>query len=66
VLHPVNKAANDDSEDIVIYKAVSSEPIELPFKVDGQRTFSVTFTALVDEGYTSTRRLGHIGSTNIS
>ncbi|WP_438979901.1 hypothetical protein [Polynucleobacter sp.] len=66
VLHPLKNGASDLSEDINIYKAVSSEPVELPFKVDEQRVFKVTFRALVDETYGSGRRLGHIGVTNIS
>lgn len=66
VLHPISKAASDLSDDIVIYRAFSTEPIELPYKVDEQRVFKVTFRALVDETYADGRRLGHIGLTTVS
>lgn len=66
VLHPVDRGATDYSEDVTIYKAVSSEPVDLNYEVDKQRIFEVTFTALVDETYASGRRLGHIGSTAVS
>lgn len=66
VLHPVDKAIGDTSEDVVIYKAVVADTVELNYEVDGQRVFEVTFAALVDETYASGRRLGHIGSTNVS
>lgn len=66
VLHPIAKAASDVSEDIVIYKAFSSEPIEAAYKVDEQRVWKVTFRALVVETYDAGRRLGHIGYTNVS
>lgn len=66
VLHPVDKSASDTSEDIVIYKAVVADSVELNYEVDGQRVFEVTFSALIDETYGTGRRLGHIGSTNVS
>lgn len=66
VLHPLNRAASDDSEDIHIYLAVSMETVALNYKVDEQRVIEVTFQALVDETYGSGRRLGHIGPANIS
>lgn len=66
VLHPVDKGSSDTSEDVVIYKAVVADTVELNYEVDNQRVFEVTFQALLDETYASPRRLGHIGSTNIS
>lgn len=66
VLHPNDRSSTDYSEDITIYKAVASEPVELNYEVDKQRVFEVTFTALVDETYATGRRLGHIGSTAVS
>lgn len=66
VCHPLNRAASDDSEDIQIYLAVSSEPIELPYKVKEQRVYKVVFTALIDETRANGRRLGHVGPLNIS
>ena len=65
VLHPVSLGAST-AEDITIYKAVASEPVELNFEVDNQRVYEVTFTALIDETNGNGRRLGHIGSTNVS
>lgn len=66
ILHPLNRAANDDSEDINIYQAVSIDSIPLNYKVDEQRVVEVTFMAFVDETYGNGRRLGHIGRANIS
>lgn len=66
ILHPLSRAAGDTSEDVVIYKAVSSDVVELDYKVDAQRVYKVTFAALVDEEFVSGRRLGHIGLVTIS
>lgn len=66
VIHPLKNAATDFSDDITIYKAVSSEPIPLPYKVDEQQVVEITMTALVDESYGVGRRLGHIGPANVS
>lgn len=66
VLHPVDRAPTDYSEDVTIYLAISSEPVELNYEVDKQRVFEVTFTALISETYSNGRRLGHIGVSNVS
>lgn len=66
VIHPLKNAVNDTSEDIVIYKAVSIETIPMMYKIDSQRIIEVTFLALVDETYSSGRRLGHIGDATVS
>lgn len=63
VLHPMDKGAGDQSEDVTIYKAVAADPVELNYEVDKQRIFEVTFTALVDETFGNNRRLGHIGTS---
>lgn len=63
VLHPVANAAGDRSEDVVMWKAVSSEPVELPYKVDEDRVFEVTFFALPDETKTDGEYLGLIGDS---
>jgi len=65
-LHPRNKAATDYSEDIYVWLAVSSEPLELGFKIDEQRVVKVTFRALVDESQPDGSRLGRVGPPNIS
>lgn len=65
VLHPYANAANDESEDIVIYNAVPVDSVELNYEVDGQRVAEVTFRATVVEaqGVASTGEgyLGRIG-----
>ena len=66
VLHPLNKAVSDFSEDINIYIAVSVETVEMAYKVDEQRVLAITFQALVSESYDSGRRLGHIGPAAVS
>jgi hypothetical protein len=65
-LHKPDKALSDRSEDYVFYKAVSSEPVEVPFKVDEQTVLEITFTCLVDETYNDGRRLGHYGPADVS
>lgn len=66
VIHPLKNAVSDLSEDIVLYKAVSAENVELPYRVDEQIAVELTFHALVDEGYGTGRRLGHIGPADVS
>lgn len=66
VLHPLDKTLNDLTEDVVLYKCVVADTVELNYEVDNQRVFEVTFTALVDETYGNGRRLGHVGVTNVS
>ncbi len=66
VIHPLKNAATDFSDDITIYKAVSTGDIELPYLVDEQKAVALTFTALVDEQYGAGRRLGHIGPAAVS
>lgn len=66
VLHPLAKDADDDSEDINLYKAVSVGNVELSYKVNEQRAVEVTMEALVDESYDSGRRLGHVGPADVS
>ena len=65
-LHPRANASSDKDEDIYIWKAVSSEPVELPFKVDEQRVLEVTFRALVDETKSDGEHLGRVGDEPIS
>lgn len=66
VLHPLNKAVGDDSEDVNIYLAISTDPVELPYKVKDQRVYKVVFEALISETFGNGRRLGHVGPANIS
>lgn len=65
-LHPRNLPGTNVDEDIYIWKAVSAENIELPFKIDEQRILEITFRALVDETQQNGMRLGRIGNDAIS
>jgi hypothetical protein len=65
-LHPTSLATSNTTKDFVIYKAVSTEAVEIPLQIDNQQVLEVTFTALVDESYETGRRLGHYGSTDVS
>lgn len=65
VIHPI-KNTGDVSEDITIYKAVSVENIEIPYKIDEQQVVEITMLGLVDESYGVGRRIGHIGAANVS
>lgn len=64
VLHPIANAANDLSEDVVLYSAVANEAVELAFKVDGEKIFEVTFVALIDESKNTGNYLGLIGDSS--
>lgn len=65
-LHPRNKAADDNSEDIYIWLAVSMENVEMAFKIDEQRVIETTFRALVDDTKPDGKRLGRIGQEDVS
>lgn len=65
-LHPRKNAPSNRNEDVYIWKAVSSEPIALPYKIDEQRLLEITFQALVDETRPSGSRLGQVGDDPIS
>lgn len=62
VLHPIANAANDESEDVVIYNAAPVDSVELNYEVDGQRVAEVTFRAAVVEAQgTATTGEGYLG-----
>jgi hypothetical protein len=65
-LHPRQRSFGDLTEDIYIWKAVSSEALKLPFKIDEQLVVEVTMRALVDENRPANTRLGQIGPDLIS
>lgn len=65
-LHPRSRALTDLSEDVNIWLAVSTENVELGYKIDEQRIIETTFRALVDESQPSGARLGQIGPNAIS
>lgn len=62
VLHPQAMGAALD-EDIVIYKAISLDPFELPFKIDEQRIYKVVLQGLVDPTKTNGALMGHFGDS---
>lgn len=66
ILHPNAKANTDVSQDVVVYLAVADQKFEMDYVVDKQRTFKVTFRALVDESRGNGFRLGQIGQDPIS
>jgi hypothetical protein len=66
VIHPLSRAISDLTDDITLYRAVSVEAIEVPYKNDEQKAIQITMEALVDEAYGSGRRLGHIGPADVS
>ena len=63
VLHPIANEDADLSEDVVLYKAIVSSEVSLPFTFDGERVVEVTFEALLDEGRTDGDYLGLIGDS---
>ncbi len=65
-LHPRSRAADDFSEDVYIWLAVSVENVEMGYKIDEQRIIETTFRALVDESQPDGSRLGRIGAADIS
>lgn len=65
-LHPRNKPANDYTEDVTIWLAVSVENVEQAYKIDEQRVFETTFRALIDDTKGDGFRLGIVGGQAIS
>ena len=59
---------SDGNLTITLFKAVSTEPITLAYKIDEMSVFEVTFTALVDTSRAATdgRLLGRFGPATIS
>lgn len=66
VMHPMKLPSSNKEFDVNIYKAVSAEGVEVPYKIDDQKVIEVTMHALVDESYGPGRRLGHMGPADIS
>lgn len=61
VVHPVNIPGRD--YDVVLYKAVVEESVELPHNFDEEKIMEITFTALIDEGKADGNYLGLIGDS---
>lgn len=59
-LHPVS-AGESTADDVDIYKAVVIGESTLPFKVDGETTYDVTWVALIDESKDDGSLLARLG-----
>lgn len=64
VLHPVANEPTDLSEDVVIFKAVVVNTIEIPFKVDEERVVELEFEGIIDESKGDGSMLGLIGDSS--
>lgn len=63
VLHPIANDSDDLSEDVVIYKAVVTNSIDIPFKVDEERVVELEFEGIIDETRLDGDMLGLIGNS---
>jgi hypothetical protein len=61
VLHPYANVTGDKSEDFTLTKAFVTSAVALPYKVDSERAYEVTFTALLDESQADGSYLGYFG-----
>jgi len=64
VLHPIANDNDDLSEDVVIYKAVVTNSIDIPFKVDEERVIELEFEGIIDETRLDGDMLGLIGDSS--
>lgn len=65
VIHPNELLTSDRSLDVVMWKAVSMAPVQIPYKNDDETKLEVTFQALVDEAKTDGNLLGLIGDSAV-
>jgi len=63
VLHPLANADADATDDLVLYKAVVTDEVEIGFNNDDQKVIEVTFLALVDTTKADGSWLGLIGDS---
>jgi hypothetical protein len=63
VLHPIANESTDLSEDVVIYNAIVTNSISIPFKVDEERVVELEFEGIIDESREDGDRLGLIGDS---
>jgi hypothetical protein len=63
VLHPIANDSDDLSEDVVIYKAIVTNTIEVPFMVDAERILELVFEGIIDETRSDGDMLGIIGDS---
>ena len=62
ILHPIVNGASK-ADDIILYKAVVSEAVEVEYTNEDERIIEVTFTALVDTTKATGSYLGLIGDS---
>jgi hypothetical protein len=62
VIHP-EVMGDETSQDVVMYKAISYESVEVGFNNDGETIVEVTFKALIDEDKDDGKYLGFIGDS---
>jgi hypothetical protein len=60
LLHPSIVVGND--QDVQIWKAIVTGDTKIPFKVDEETTYEVTFLGLIDSGKTTGNYLGQFGT----
>lgn len=65
-LHPLEKADNDKSADVTIYKAVAWGNVDLAYNLDGEKVVPVEFHALLDTSRPKGDMLFCIGDKAIS
>lgn len=63
VLHPRANDDDDATDDVVFYKAVPYEEVEVEYSNSDQRVYEVKFVALVDTTKADGSWLGHIGDS---
>lgn len=63
VLHPRANDDTDATDDVVFFKAVPFEEVEVEYTNEDQRVYEVKFVALVDTTKADGSWLGHIGDS---
>lgn len=63
VLHPIVNAATNYNDDISIYKAISTGPLKIEMKNDGEKVIPVKMVAIIDETRSDGNLLGYIGDS---
>lgn len=63
-LHPI--AFDDQSEDVIIYKAVCKAPLQLNYRVNEERIYSIEFHGMIDKNREDGDMLWQIGDPTTS
>lgn len=64
LLHPID--GNSTDEDVNIYKAVPIGEVKLPYKVDEETTYEVTFLGLIDDSKSDGNLIGKFGTASVA